>query len=221
MSRFARGRLRWVSLLAGACLLISLAGCGGSSNSVQPPSFTLSANPTALSVAQGSNGTSTITVNDQNGFTGSVSLAASGLSSGVTASFNPTNTTTTSTLTLTASGSATTGSATVTITGTSGSLTETTAVNLTVTEPGACGPPTYSCTAANNAALPGGPLAVVNYPSPIPNMGNLTGAGTVKNDPDFGNPIARCTDGNTDPHSPDTTFDTNGGGGHGQPLQYR
>ena len=53
---------------------------------------------------------------------------------------------------------------------------------------------------------------MVNYPSTIPNMGNLSGAGTVITDPDFGNPIARCTDGNTNPHSPNTTFDTNGGG---------
>jgi hypothetical protein len=75
-----------------------------------------------------------------------------------------------------------------------------------------CGPPAYSCTAANNASLPGGPLAVINYPSPIPNMGNLSGAGTAITDPDFGNPIARCTDSNTDPQSPNVAFDTNGGG---------
>jgi hypothetical protein len=103
----------------------------------------------------------------------------------------------------------------VTITGTSGNLTATTTVNLTVTQVGACnggGPPTYSCTAANNAALPGGPLAVVNYPSPIPSMGNLTGAGNQIIDPDFGNWIARCTDANTDPNSLYTTFDTNAGG---------
>jgi hypothetical protein len=43
-------------------------------------------------------------------------------------------------------------------------------------------------------------------------MGNLSGAGTVVTDPDFGNPIARCTDANTDPSSPGVTFDTNGGG---------
>jgi len=77
---------------------------------------------------------------------------------------------------------------------------------------GNCGPPAYSCTAQNNASLPGGALAVVNYPNPVPNMGTLTGAGTVLNDPDFGNPIARCTDANTDPGNPNTSFDTNGGG---------
>jgi hypothetical protein len=96
-------------------------------------SFTLAAAPTTVSVAQGTNGTSTITVTPAGGFTGSVSLAASGLPNGVTAGFNPASTTTTSTLTLTASASATTGPATVTITGTSGSLTATTTVSLTVT----------------------------------------------------------------------------------------
>ncbi|MGA8028641.1 MAG: S53 family peptidase [Bryobacteraceae bacterium] len=97
------------------------------------PSFTLSDSPTSLTITQGgTGGTSTITVNDQNGFTGTVSLAASGLPGGVTASFNPTSTSGTSTLTLTASSSATTGKATVTIKGTSGSLTATTTLALTV-----------------------------------------------------------------------------------------
>jgi subtilase family serine protease len=96
------------------------------------PSFTLSDSPTSLSVTQGSSGTSTITVHDVNGFTGSVTLAASGLPSGVTAAFGTNPTTGTSVLTLTASATATTGTATVTITGTSGSLTATTTLALTV-----------------------------------------------------------------------------------------
>jgi subtilase family serine protease len=95
-------------------------------------SFTLSASPSSVTVTQGSSGTSTITVTDVNGFTGSVTLAASGLPSGVTATFGTNPTTGTSVLTLTASSTATTGSATVTITGTSGSLTATTTVALTV-----------------------------------------------------------------------------------------
>ena len=96
-------------------------------------SFTLSDSPSSLSIAQGKSGTSTITVNPANGFTGSVTLAASGLPSGVTASFGTNPTTGASVLTLTASSSATTGSATVTVTGTSGSLTATTTIALTVT----------------------------------------------------------------------------------------
>jgi subtilase family serine protease len=96
------------------------------------PSFTLSASPSSVGVTQGSTGSSTITVTDVGGFTGSVTLAASGLPSGVTATFGTNPTTSTSTVTFTASSTATTGSATVTITGTSGSLTATTTVSLTV-----------------------------------------------------------------------------------------
>jgi subtilase family serine protease len=97
------------------------------------PSFTLSDSPSSLSITQGSSGTSTITVTEAGGFSGSVTLAASGLPSGVTAAFGTNPTTGTSVLTLTASSTATTGSSTVTITGTSGSLTATTTLALTVT----------------------------------------------------------------------------------------
>jgi subtilase family serine protease len=96
------------------------------------PSFTLSDSPSSLTITQGGSGTSTVTVHDVNGFTGSVTLAASGLPSGVTATFGTNPTTGTSVLTLTASATATTGTSTVTITGTSGSLTATTALALTV-----------------------------------------------------------------------------------------
>ena len=96
-------------------------------------SFTLSDSPSSLTITQGgAGGTSTITVTDVGGFSGSVTLAASGLPSGVTAAFSPNPTTSTSTLTLTASATAATGTATVTITGTSGSLQATTTLALTV-----------------------------------------------------------------------------------------
>jgi subtilase family serine protease len=96
------------------------------------PTFTLSDSPSSLTITQGGSGTSTITVTDVGGFTGSVTLAASGLPSGVTAAFGTNPTTGTSVLTLTASSTATTGSATVKITGTSGSLTASTTLALTV-----------------------------------------------------------------------------------------
>ena len=101
-------------------------------NATATPDFSLSASPSSLTITQGSNGSSTITVAPQNSFTGSVTLAASGLPNGVTASFGANPTTATSTLTLTASSTATTGVSTVTITGTSGSLSHTTTVALTV-----------------------------------------------------------------------------------------
>jgi subtilase family serine protease len=109
----------------GSGLLNALAGSS-------TPSFTLSSSPSSVTVTQGGSGTSTITVTDLGGFSGSVTLTASGLPSGVSATFGTNPTTSTSTLTLTASSTATTGTATVTITGTSGSLSATTTVALTV-----------------------------------------------------------------------------------------
>src|SRR5207245_2065555 len=98
-----------------------------------PPTYTLSASPSSLSIPQGTSGASTITVTPQNGFSGSVSLSASGQPSGVTASFGTNPATASSTLTLTASSTATTGTFAVVVTGTSGNLTNSTTVSLTVT----------------------------------------------------------------------------------------
>src|SRR5262249_17407540 len=50
--------------------------------------FTISASPVTLTITQGSSGSSTISIGPQNGFNGSVSFSASGLPSGVTASFD-------------------------------------------------------------------------------------------------------------------------------------
>ncbi len=100
------------------------------------PSFTLTANPSSLTVQQGTQGTSTITVVPADGFNGSVTLSASNLPNGVTAAFNPNPTSTTSTLTLTAAAGAATGTSTITINGVSGSLTGQTNIQLTVTASG-------------------------------------------------------------------------------------
>jgi subtilase family serine protease len=97
------------------------------------PTFTLSAAPASVSLTEGASSTSTITINAQNGFKGTVTLAASGLPTGVTAAFGVASAAGTSTLTLTASSSATPGISTVTITGTSGSLRNTATISLTVT----------------------------------------------------------------------------------------
>jgi hypothetical protein len=97
-------------------------------------SFSLVPSPGALSVVQGSSITDTITIVPASGFTGSVTFAASGLPSGVTASFGTNPATSSSVLTLTATGTATVGGPVmVTITGTSGSLTSSTTIALTVT----------------------------------------------------------------------------------------
>ena len=95
------------------------------------PGYALSSSPSSLSIAQGGQGTTTITITPVNGFSGSVSLSASGLPNGVTASFNPNPATSTSTLTLSASGTAAAGTA-VTVTGTSSGLMRTTTLTVTV-----------------------------------------------------------------------------------------
>src|SRR5229473_6459283 len=116
------GSFNWNTRIAN----FKFPSCGGVAD------YSLSASPNSLTIVQGNGGASTITVTPSNGFNGSVSLSASGLPAGVTASFNPASTTSTSTLTLTASSTATTGPATVTVTGVSGSLTHTTTISLTV-----------------------------------------------------------------------------------------
>ncbi len=113
-------------------------------------SFTLKPSAATLSVAQGASGTDTISVTDVSPFAGSVSFTASGMPSGVTASFSPTASTTSSVLTLTASSTATAGNYTITVTGTSGSLTETTAIALTVT---AKVPPSFTIALASPLSI--------------------------------------------------------------------
>jgi hypothetical protein len=103
--------------------------------SINVPTFVLSAWPSNTSVNQGSSTTSTVTVTPEYGFTGSVNLAASGLPTGVTATWGTNPTSGTSVLTLTASSTAPASTGTVTITGTCGSLTITTTVVLTVYAP--------------------------------------------------------------------------------------
>ena len=100
-----------------------------------PPSFTLTASPTTVPLLQGGTATSTVTVNAVGGFSSGVTLAATGLPSGVTAAFGTNPATGSSIVTFTAASTAATGTATVTIAGTSGSLTASTAVQLTVSIP--------------------------------------------------------------------------------------
>jgi hypothetical protein len=106
---------------------------------VSGPNFSLSASPSSLSVTQGTNGSSTITVTPSGGFTGSVSLSTSALPAGVTASFGTNPTTGSSVLTFTASSTATTGTSSITITGTSGTLSHTTSISLTIAASGGGG----------------------------------------------------------------------------------
>jgi subtilase family serine protease len=102
--------------------------------SAPAPDFSLSAAPSTLSVGRGKSVTSTISVNKLNGFSGTVSLSATGLAKGVTAMFNPASTSGSSTLTLKASNTANLGTVTVTIKGVSGSLNHSVTISLTTTK---------------------------------------------------------------------------------------
>jgi putative Ig domain-containing protein len=106
------------------------------------PDFTLSASPGSETVTRGSRATYTVTVGSLNGFTGSVSLSASGGPSKSTYSFSPSSVTPpadssgNSTLTITTSTRGGTGTFTVTVKGTytvsrRNTVTHTTTVTLT------------------------------------------------------------------------------------------
>ena len=137
------------------------------------PSFTLSATPSSLSIVQGTSGASTVAITVQNGFNSSVSLVASGLPSGVNASFGTNPAATTSTLTFSASTSATTGTFTITVTGTSGSLHSSTTLTLTLKP---IPLPTVSSLTLNPSSVVGGlgsSTATVTLSGPAPAGGAL------------------------------------------------
>ena len=115
--------------------------------------FSLAAAPNRVFVAPGAASKSTISVAPVNGFANGVNLSASGLPTGVTATFSPAITTTSSTLTLTADNTASAGSSTVTVTGTSGSVTNSTSLLLTVTNGGAVASSTTLAFTANGNAV--------------------------------------------------------------------
>jgi len=126
---------------------ITVTGTGGSIThtatisltvtSAPVPAFTLAASPTAVSVAQGANGSSTISTTVSGGFNSAIALTASGQPAGVTATLNPTSIAApgsgTSTLTLAVASTTATGTYTITVTGTGGAITHTATVTLTVT----------------------------------------------------------------------------------------
>ena len=99
-----------------------------------PGGFSLTVDPKVLTIQPGTNGTATVTITRTDGFAGAVTLSATGLPNGVTATFDPAAPTTDqSTLTLTASATAATGSASVVIHGNGTGLGEhTTTITLTV-----------------------------------------------------------------------------------------
>jgi hypothetical protein len=109
---------------------ISHAIVGGTIND-----FSISVNPTSASVTAGQAATTTVSTAVTHGSAQSISLSATGLPSGATASFNPSSVTAGGTSTLTISTPSSTAARTyaITITGTGTSVTHTTSFSLTVT----------------------------------------------------------------------------------------
>lgn len=112
----------------------------GSQCSTLSPSFSVTTtpnNPSQLALSLGHSMSYTVDVSAWNGFDGTVALSANGLSAGVSASFSPASITTSSvgsaTLTLTAAYSNSTyiGNSTITVTGTSGSVSNSSLIQLT------------------------------------------------------------------------------------------
>ena len=100
--------------------------------------FSISANPTTLTIAQGESKTTTVSVLSINNFNSAVSLDTSNWPSGLTPSFNPTTVTpptgqsATSILTVDVGKKAPLGTYGLTLTGTSGSLVRTFVITITV-----------------------------------------------------------------------------------------
>ena len=112
------------------------------------PNFSLSASPASLTVQQGNQGTSTITSTISNGFSGAISLSASGAPAGTTVSFSPSTIPApgsgNSTMTITVGSTTPTGTYPITVTGNGGGVQQTTTVTLTVSQ----GQPSFSIAAA-------------------------------------------------------------------------
>jgi uncharacterized membrane protein len=126
---------------------VTITGTGGGITQATPlaltvavPTFTLASSAPSASVLMGSPASITLTRSASNGFAAVVTLSASGLPKGVTATFSPTSIagsgSGTSTLTLTEGAGAAAGTSTVTVTATGQSVTKTVTIALTVVPPG-------------------------------------------------------------------------------------
>jgi subtilase family serine protease len=181
----------------GSALINVLAGTPSAS-------FTITASPTSVPVAQGKSGKSTVTTSALNGFDSAVALSATGQPAGVTATFNPASIAApgsgTSTLTLAVDTTTAKGTYPITITGTGGGVTKTTTVTLTVTATkkifsisaspkaitvarGSSGTSTITAKVAGGfdsaISLSGGSKTITFSPNPIPAPGSGTSTITV------------------------------------------
>ena len=120
------GTFNWSTVIG----TFTMPGCGTEPS----PDFSISANPASVSVNAGQSGTSAISVTGVNGFSGPVTLSATGCPTNATCWFsaNPVNAGSSSTLTIATASSTPGGTYTVTVTGTSGTLSHSRNVPVTV-----------------------------------------------------------------------------------------
>ncbi|MGO9692203.1 MAG: protease pro-enzyme activation domain-containing protein [Syntrophobacteraceae bacterium] len=131
------------------------------------PDFSISASPVFVSVPQGSMGGTTVSTTVSGNFSDAVSLSASGLPSGTTASFSPATIPApgsgSSTLTINAGASTVAGTYSVTVSGIGGGITNTATVALTIIQ-------TLSVTASVNNRSDGSispTNELIDYGSPV------------------------------------------------------
>jgi hypothetical protein len=136
------------------------------SRTAPAPDFTLSRNPSSISIQQGRAESATISVTRLNGLNTAVGITVTGLPTGVSVnSLSIGSGSTAGTLTLSTNSAATVGTSTITIRATSGSLTKTTTLALTVTRA-----PTTSPT---SPTTPTSPTAAITPSSPAtPTLGS-------------------------------------------------
>jgi cellulose 1,4-beta-cellobiosidase len=120
------------------------------------PDFTITAAPpAAVTITPGSNPTASISVASLFGFTGAVSITATGLPAGVTANFSPSSVNGSGTIIANFNAQSTTpaGTTNISIVGTSGTLTHSSTIALTVT---GTATPDFSLAATNASVAQGG-----------------------------------------------------------------
>src|SRR5271165_1075294 len=126
-----RRAILWACLAVSSLFTLPLSATGN---------FTISASPSSLSVAQGSQGTSTITTKVSGGFNSFISLSSSAVPPGVTVSFNPQFIQPpgagVAIMTIKVAGFTKLETYPITVTGTGGGIKQSTTVTLTVTAPG-------------------------------------------------------------------------------------
>lgn len=163
--------------LAGLLLLLTAAGLAYAAPSAKP-GISLGVSPASQSITRGSAATYTVAITSTGGFTGTVTLTASGLPSGASVAFSPSSvalpsgSTRTSTLTISTTSSTPIAARTVTVKGVSGSVSGTVSAGLTVNLPLSSSltmttTPAAVTMAAGSTAVFSVQLARVNFPGAV------------------------------------------------------